>query len=451
MHSTSPVFRLIPTAQQYDWGKVGSSSKVAQFAAASRIPDFVLDESAPYAELWMGTHPRSPSKVLASGETLASHLQKHPDLIGKPIIDKFDAANGNLPFLFKVLAIEKALSIQTHPDKKTAEVLHAQQPDIYKDPNHKPEMALAITPFKALCGFLPLPRIATYLNSTPEFASLIPHETVSAFLSLSNSQTPTGSEEKSILKQVFEAVMTAEESVFKAKLEALVKRYESGEARKDGEDEDVVELVLRLNSQFPGDIGVFCAFMLNYVSLQPGEAIFLGAGEPHAYVSGDIMECMANSDNVIRAGLTPKLRDIPNLVSGLTYEASPPSKHVVSPSPLDPSSSPSSSLSSSSLSASQSKSTLYDPPIPEFSVIQTVVRAGGAAAVHRAIEGPSVAIVTSERGGVVRWGREEEWEEMSVGKGDVVFVGAGVGVEFRSEAGGEEEGEFVVYRAFVEA
>ena len=111
----------------------------------------------------MGTHPKSPSLVLNSGQVLSEHLASHPELIGKSVITKFDAGNGNLPFLFKVLSIEKALSIQTHPDKKTAEILHREHPDIYKgmwlheylstylknstDPNHKPEMALAITPF----------------------------------------------------------------------------------------------------------------------------------------------------------------------------------------------------------------------------------------------------------------------------------------------------------------
>lgn len=80
----------------------------------------------------MGTHPKSPSHVFSSGKILSEHLASHPELIGKRVIDKFDASNGNLPFLFKVLSIHKALSIQSHPDKATAETLHAQQPDIYK-------------------------------------------------------------------------------------------------------------------------------------------------------------------------------------------------------------------------------------------------------------------------------------------------------------------------------
>ncbi|KAJ7027893.1 mannose-6-phosphate isomerase [Mycena alexandri] len=417
------VFKIIPTAQQYDWGKIGTSSKVAQFASASKIPGFTLDESAPYAELWMGTHPKSPSLVLESKAVLSEHLAAHPELIGKPVANRFDTSDGNLPFLFKVLAIEKALSIQTHPDKKTAEILFAEQPHIYKDANHKPEMALALTPFSALCGFLPLGQIATYLRTTKEFTKIIPNSIVSDFLAAAESAEPSGPVAKTALRNLFAALMTANPPTIELQLDNLVKRYTEG-GPKEGESQEIVDLVLRLNSQFPGDIGVFCAFLLNYVHLKPGEAIFLGAGEPHAYISGDIMECMANSDNVIRAGLTPKLRDIPNLVAGLTYEAAPPSKHVVTPAPFH----------------NAGSSTLYDPPIPEFSVVQVVVGAG-ATETHPAVAGPSIAIVT-EGAGTVNW---TGGSKLDVSQGEVFFIGADCETSFSSASG------LTVYRAFVEA
>ena len=135
---------------------------------------------------------------------------------------------------------------------------------------------------------------------------------------------------------------------------------------------------------------------------------------------------MANSDNVIRAGLTPKLRDIPNLVSNLTYDASPSSKHVVKPLPIFQS----------------SVSTLYDPPIPEFSVIQVKLPSGGREC-HDGIRGPSLAIVTEGKG-KVSW--RLEGEDLDIGLGDVFFVGAGTRIEL--EASGVEE--LVIYRAFVE-
>lgn len=155
-------------------------------------------------------------------------------------------------------------------------------------------MALALTPFRALCGFLPLDQIATHLRATPEFTALIPTTIVENFLSLADSSAsnPSGPAAKAALKTLFEAVMTAEGGYFRSLLSQLVQRYERGEAKLiQGENQETVDLVLRLNSQFPGDIGVFCAYILNHVSLEPGGAIFLGAGEPHAYVSGG-MTCL---------------------------------------------------------------------------------------------------------------------------------------------------------------
>ena len=240
----------------------------------------------------MGT--KSPSLVLSSRQVLSEHLASHPELIGKSVIAKFNAGNGNLPFLFKVLSIEKALSIQTHPDKKTAEILHREYPDIYKgillqylsaflknstDPNHKPETALAITPFQALCGFRPLPEIANFLN-TPELQAHIPPSIVNIFLLISGSN-PTELAEKAALKTLFASLMTADESIIHHQLDILVKRYQS----QVTQDNDMAQLVLNLNEQFPGDIGIFCP-LLNHVRLDPGQAIFLGAGEPHAYISG---------------------------------------------------------------------------------------------------------------------------------------------------------------------
>lgn len=153
-----------------------------------------------------------------------------------------------------------------------------------QDANHKPEMAIALTPFTALCGFLPLTKIATYLDSSPEFAALIPPTIAGNFVAISTSPNPSGPAEKAALKDLFSAMMTAEAALFTTELDKLVQRYTNG-----GETEaerDIKELVLTLYTQFPGDIGVFCAFVLNYVKMEPGEAIFLSAGEPHAYISG---------------------------------------------------------------------------------------------------------------------------------------------------------------------
>ena len=151
----------------------------------------------------------------------------------------------------------------------------------FTDPNHKPEMALAITPFQALCGFRPLSEIANILKNTPELQALIPPSIIDNFLVISASNA-TEQAEKLALKILFAALMTADKSVIHHQLDILVNRYESQVAQ----DNDIAQLVLKLNEQFPGDVGIFCPFLLNYVRLDPGQAIFLGAGEPHAYISG---------------------------------------------------------------------------------------------------------------------------------------------------------------------
>jgi mannose-6-phosphate isomerase len=140
----------------------------------------------------------------------------------------------------------------------------------------------------------------------------------------------------------------------------------------------------------------------------------------------DIIECMANSDNVIRAGLTPKLRDIPNLVDTLTYVAAPASRHAVKPQPFQ----------------DTLTSTLYDPPVSEFSVV-SVTLAPSHTEAHRALHGPSIAIVTSGEG-KLQWGADS----LDITRGEVVFIGAGIAIKFSATGSGEE---LKIYRAFVEA
>ena len=142
-------------------------------------------------------------------------------------------------------------------------------------------MALAITPFQALCGFRPLPEIANFLNNTPELQALIPPSIIDNFIVISGSNA-TELAKKIALKTLFASLMTTDESTIRHQLGILVKRYQS----QVTQDNDIAQLVLKLNEQFPGDIGIFCPFLLNYVRLDPGQAIFLGAGEPHAYISG---------------------------------------------------------------------------------------------------------------------------------------------------------------------
>jgi mannose-6-phosphate isomerase len=139
-------------------------------------------------------------------------------------------------------------------------------------------MAIALTDFRGLCGFLPIPEIESYLRSVPEFRTLVSNEIAESFLSAEES----GKREQ--LQLLFSALMQADADAVKDKLAQLTERYNA-----ESEKSEIQDLVLTLNNQHPGDVGVFCVFMLNHVKLTAGQAIFLGAGEPHAYVSGGMI------------------------------------------------------------------------------------------------------------------------------------------------------------------
>ncbi|GAA5915889.1 hypothetical protein JCM6882_001751 [Rhodosporidiobolus microsporus] len=417
--SESPVFEI-----SYDWGKLGKDgSKVSHFAQG--LPNFEYDENKPYAELWMGTHPSCPSTLYATGQDLKKYIKARPELLGDKVVSKF---GDDLPFLFKVLAIRKALSIQAHPDKKLAEKLYSDRPDIYKDPNHKPEMAVALTDFSGFCGFRPPAQIASFLSSVPEFSAVVGESVSSSFQSkFPQSGSPSEEDKKAGLQELFTALMKADDKLVQEQVEKLVKRVEADGA---GLEETERELIKTLNTDFAGDVGIFCTFTLNIVKLKPGEAVFLKANEPHAYLDGDIMECMATSDNVVRAGLTPKLRDVPTLTTMLTYTSSPPSEQILPPVPF----------------RSTKHTTLYDPPIDEFSVLLTDLK-DGETEQFAGIEGPSILIFTELHGGAgsanLKWNKGDEAIKR---EGQVFFVGANEEVTVEAKGG-----RVVAYRAYVEA
>ncbi|KAI8578121.1 hypothetical protein K450DRAFT_249132 [Umbelopsis ramanniana AG] len=395
MSSAEPaIYRLKAQTQSYDWGKLGDVSKVAEFARASGT---TTDSSTPYAELWMGTHPNAPSYTMTKdnqeSKALKDLISADQNLSTPEVYQQYE---GDLPFLFKILSIRKALSIQAHPDKTLGAKLFKEFPNVYKDPNHKPEMAIAITPFEALCGFRPLEEIAGHLEQFPEFANIVGQDVASKFIATvkqSSHSTDESSvtQNKAALKTLFSALMNKEQPEITKQLNALVDRVK-------GQDGILPELITRLDQQYPGgDIGVFSVLMLNYIKLAPGEAIFLGANEPHAYLSGDCVECMAASDNVVRAGLTPKFKDVTVLVDMLTYRYG--------------------SAKSQLMTADETE-------------------------VHQGVKGPSIFIVTGGEGSLTGESLKTE-SDFPLRAGYVYFIGANVPVKFKADRDGLE-----IYRAF---
>jgi len=302
--------------------------------AGKACQDFAVSQDSAYAELWMGTHPNGPSKLTETGELLSEYIAKHPEALGAKIREKF---GDQLPYLFKVLSVNKALSIQAHPNKTHAEQLHAERPNIYKDPNHKPEIAVALTDFEGLCGFRPLAEIQNFLATVPELKTAIGDKSEALISAKETSY-------KDALKDCFESLMVCDQEVLKKELLTLSSRLSSA-------NDETSSLFNKLYSQYPGDVGCFVIYFLNHLRLSPGQSMFLGPNVPHAYLSGDCIECMANSDNVVRAGLTPKLIDVPTLVSMLDYTCGEAESRKFSP-------------STESTDTCQE----FDPPVPDFSV-----------------------------------------------------------------------------------
>ncbi|BFZ58142.1 Mannose-6-phosphate isomerase [Savitreella phatthalungensis] len=428
-----PLFQLVPSINEYAWGKRGRTSKAAVYASATSELSFQPADETPYAELWMGTHPSGPSTLAAApSTTLASALSDNAALSGPTISEAYD---GHLPFLLKVLSIEKALSIQAHPTKALAAQLHKNDPKNYKDDNHKPEMAIALTPFDGFCGFRPVEEIAGFCGSVRALRALIGESECDRFISAVSGSNDVEAN-RAALKTLYTTLMRKSEAEVGRHAVSLVDEARGrGSSFAGGQPlggRALGELVVRLDSQFPKDVGLFSTFFLNYVKLAPGEAMFLKALDAHAYLSGDIVECMAASDNVIRAGFTPKFKDVDVLTQNLTYAYAPAAAQKMQPT----------SWSKSTPSSDTVKTLLYDPPIDEFAVAVTTLQNKNDKDVHEPVDGPSIVIVTS--GTVLLSLRESS--SHTVSEGQVYFVGAGATLHLEN-AGSDEA---VLFRAFVE-
>ncbi|CAH8502226.1 unnamed protein product [Dicrocoelium dendriticum] len=314
------MLKLRCAFQTYEWGKLGRCSGVFQLLESQgRIEE--LDCSKPYAELWMGSHPSGQSFLESHRQTsLLRFISDFPDCLGAGLPEKSSLP---LPFLFKVLSIRKALSIQVHPSKSQAEELHALRPELYKDPNHKPELAIALTPFEALLAFRHPSEIALFCQGIPELLQIVGSECVADLFAVAEQEECTNV----AIKAAYQTLMKTDEELVASLVTRLRERLLSGDrllADLPVYDNDymvkISEVFVRLATDYPGDVGCFNLFFLNYIVLEPGQAVFLEANLPHAYLSGDCVECMACSDNVVRAGLTSKYKDIDCLLSMLLYE-----------------------------------------------------------------------------------------------------------------------------------
>lgn len=298
--------------QNYAWG---SRCSFAQLFGISN------QSGEPQAEIWMGAHPNGCSTVNTEGEEtkLSNLISQNLSLF---LSDKIAKRFGELPYLFKVLAAEKALSIQVHPNKQQAErgYQFEEQQGVpltagnrnYKDPNHKPELVYALTDYTAMNGFRPISEILAHFNylDIPELTSLV-HD-------LAGDQTPNG------LASFFSGLLSLQGEQKEIALMMLIMKAKLSPT-------PLFNLISELEEQYPGDVGLFAPLILNVIALKPGQAMYLDAETPHAYIKGTGLEIMANSDNVLRAGLTPKYMDVEELVSCTKFNEKPIDRLLLQP------------------------------------------------------------------------------------------------------------------------
>ena len=301
-------FRLYNKVQNYAWGGM------------SFIPNLIgieNKENEPFAELWMGTHHRGESEVEIGTERipLSQFIAKSPiDTIGKATADKFD---NQLPYLFKVLDVNKMLSIQSHPTKKAAEIGFAYENKIgipltakhrnYKDDNHKPEVMVALTEFWLLHGFKSIEGIEEVLNTVPEFEFL-----------------KTSFEDKDIF-HLYKTIMELSQEHVNEILEPLRVRLNAEEKIPKSSADYWAKLGFEQHTHNGNlDKGIFSVYLYNLLKLEKGQGIYQAANIPHAYLEGVNIELMANSDNVFRGGLTFKHVDVPELLKHLYFESVTP-------------------------------------------------------------------------------------------------------------------------------
>lgn len=290
-------YRLQCPVQNYNWGN--RDGLIQEFLGESGANN----AGQPAAELWMGAHDSAPSRLESDGSTLNRAIEKNPvHFLGPDLAAK----TRKLPFLFKILDASRPLSIQAHPDKKNAERLHTKDPEHYPDDNHKPELAVSLGGMKALIGFRPVEEIQNFFRLIPE---------LSAICTDRSNTAPTGPDDESRNREWiagrYGAMMRSSAEKTAQLSSAILKKQL---------DDPAIALYRKLTDIYGNsDVGAASVFFLNYAEVPIGKALYLGPNEPHAYLEGRILECMAASDNVVRAGLTSKFCDLETLLAMLHY------------------------------------------------------------------------------------------------------------------------------------
>lgn len=378
MTGISPLSGIV---KHYDWG------------GKSLIPALLNiknEDQKPFAEYWLGAHDTDSSvlKVGSKGEKLNQFIAANKEeVLGKTTSTRF----GRLPYLLKVLDVKDMLSIQVHPSKHEAEIEFARENRDgipvnaphrnYKDDNHKPELMVALNDFWLLHGFKPVEELKKTLEKTSELRSLL------------------GIFESAGYDQLYETVMEMPQESVNRQLQPLLDRiiplYQQDQLAKDQADFWAARAALTFNSGNQIDRGIFSIYFFNLVKLKMGEGIFQDAGVPHAYLEGQNIEIMANSDNVLRGGLTTKHIDVKELMKHIKFEETMPA--ILHPEKVG------------------EKEEVYRTSAPDFKLSHFELKEGDSAT-FESVTGEILLIME----GKIEAGRDNERLELS--KGSSAFV-----------------------------
>ncbi len=409
------MFKIKGQVQSADWGDPDAIPRIVGYEPTGE----------PQAEYWLGAHPKAPSEVVGCAKSLVVPERSLDELIAAEPVGSLGAGAaeqfGGLPFLLKILAAQKPLSIQAHPSLDQARSGFARENSAglnlsagnrsYKDANHKPEMICALTPFEAKCGLRPVAEILPLL-------ALFNDERVVQWRQVLEQSAEAG--DAVALKETVEWLLTLAPDRAAELVSALVEETKQliDDAGADaGRFFTELTWTLQIAESFPGDIGIAVALLLNHLTLQPGEAMYLGSGNLHAYLSGVGIELMANSDNVLRGGLTSKHIDVEELLSVVCYE------------PMRP-----------PVQRPSSQNHRFETPVPEFSLTR-IVGPGFRPAdgppdqpltINVEMDGPEIVLVTDGSAKLAATSDSEDTAvpgaaNMAVGAGEATFVPAAHG------------------------
>ncbi len=303
MEPKNKLFSITGKVQHYQWGG---------YDYIPRLLGIHNDKHQPFAEYWLGAHQNAPA-LLPDGTSLDKFIQARPAVLG----DKTKQAFGRLPYLLKILDVRDMLSIQVHPNKKAAVndfeqenkkgiPLNAASRN-YKDDNHKPELMTALSDdFWLLHGFLAPEKLVATVQAVPGFGFMLPVFAGGNY------------------KALYELIMTMDQlqvnNILQPLLDSIIPLYQQNKLAKESPDFWAARAALTFNEKDKIDRGIFSIYLFNILHLKKGEAVFQDAGILHAYLEGQNVEIMANSDNVLRGGLTPKHIDVAELMKHVVFE-----------------------------------------------------------------------------------------------------------------------------------